>query len=92
MQPWDQPTDSLGEPAFFIAAVALVLQVDDPAPGHYALLFAVSLGLWIVELRNRAIFDNLLRRALPGQSKRPRYPAGYARGKKPLQPTGFAGG
>ena len=49
--------------AFFIAAVALVLQIQEPKTAHYILLFALSFGIWVVELRNRAVFDNLLHRA-----------------------------
>jgi len=49
--------------AFFIAAVALVLGINQPTPAHHVLLFAISLGIWIVELRNRSVFENLLRRA-----------------------------
>lgn len=48
--------------AFFVAAVALVLQAQE-RQANYVLLLAVSLGIWLVELRNRAIFHSLLRRA-----------------------------
>jgi len=48
--------------AFFIAAVAFILRIDKLDFEHYLLLLLISLGIWIIELRNRAIFDNLLRR------------------------------
>jgi hypothetical protein len=41
----------------------LFFQLEEPGAPQFLLLFTVSLGVWIVELRNRAIFHNLLRRA-----------------------------
>jgi hypothetical protein len=55
--------------SFFVAAVALVLQIASPKPAHYVLLFAVSLGIWLVELRNRSIFRSLLSRAWAIESR-----------------------
>lgn len=48
--------------AFFIAAVALMLRINNPTIYHYILLFLISVGIWLVELRNRAIFYNLIER------------------------------
>jgi hypothetical protein len=48
--------------SFFIAAVALFLGLKDASFLHYLLLFLLAIGIWIVELRNRAIFHNLLER------------------------------
>jgi len=48
--------------AFFIVAVAFVVGRATPGPSEHALLFAMSLGIWIVELRNRGIFETLLHR------------------------------
>jgi hypothetical protein len=36
--------------SFFLAAVALVLQIEDLEWHHYLLLLMLSLGIWIVEL------------------------------------------
>jgi hypothetical protein len=49
--------------SFFIAAVALVLRIEKLDWHHYLLLLLLSLGAWIVELRNRSLSDNLVRRA-----------------------------
>jgi len=49
--------------SFFIAAVALVLGIEEPEQHHYLLLLLLSLGAWIVELRNRSLSENLVRRA-----------------------------
>lgn len=46
--------------SFFIAAVALVLGLTKPETHHYLLLLALSLGIWIVELRNRALSDGVV--------------------------------
>ena len=48
--------------AFFIAAVAIVLGARNPSLSHYALLLAISIGVWIVELRTRSLFANLIAR------------------------------
>jgi len=50
--------------AFFIAAVAWFLRgAKDQAPENFVVLLLMTFGIWIVEIRNRAVFDNLLRRA-----------------------------
>lgn len=49
--------------SFFIAAVAFVLGRANPKWHHYLLLLAFSLGIWIVELRNRSLSGNLVCRA-----------------------------
>ena len=49
--------------SFFIAAVALVLRIENLDWYHYLLLLLVSLGAWIVELRNRSLSANLVKRA-----------------------------
>lgn len=52
--------------SFFIAAVALVLGLAKPETyqtHHYLLLLALSLGAWVVELRNRSLSRNLEQRA-----------------------------
>jgi hypothetical protein len=45
--------------SFFLAAVALVLRIEDLERHHYLLLLMLSLGAWIVELRNRSLSRNL---------------------------------
>jgi hypothetical protein len=49
--------------SFFLAAVAIVLGLADPGDQHYWLLTALTVGIWIVEIRNRGIFAKLLDRA-----------------------------
>jgi len=49
--------------ALFVPAVALFLRSDDDPWYRYLLLFAVTLGIWIVELRNRSIYLAILDRA-----------------------------
>lgn len=49
--------------SFFLAAVALVLRIEDLERHHYLLLLTLSLGIWIVELRNRSLSRNLVQRA-----------------------------
>ena len=50
--------------AFFIAAIAFIISRSMPNEmAEYVLLFAMSFGIWIVELRSRGIFDNILHRA-----------------------------
>jgi hypothetical protein len=49
--------------SFFLAAVAFVLGRANPEWHHYLLLLAFSLGVWIVELRNRSLSGNLVCRA-----------------------------
>ena len=49
--------------AFFIAAVGLIVGLKtEPTPAHYVLLFLFALGIWIVELRHRSLFRELLTR------------------------------
>ena len=47
----------------FLGAVAFILGKESLTQEHYLILIAFTIGMWIIELRNRSIFRRILERA-----------------------------